>query len=138
MSKITVTMEFDNVDAMLAHFEGGPALSPAAAAAAPAAVLAEPPAVSASAPAAAAPAPAPQPAAAPAAAPAAEPAATVDYSALRAQLTERLKTTAQRLGTDAVKLGQFITTFGVQRFSQLGDDRLQEFVQKLDVEFPES
>ena len=94
-----------------------------------------------------APAPAPAtPAIAPAPAPVAPapvvtlvpaaPAPAVDgVAAVKARIMDRLKAIAASL-PDQSKVGEFITAFGVARFSELPDDRLAQFEQLMNQTFP--
>ena len=124
MHNITLSMTFDSIEDLMAFVAANPGARDVK-------VASTQPSPS---PVAAAPAPAP--AAAPEApAPTPEP-ASVDYSALRAQLTERLREVATSLGQNATEVGSFINGFGVARFSELPDDRLQEFASALDQKYP--
>lgn len=129
MHNITLSMTFDSIEDLMAFVAKNPgAAEIKVASAQPSASLGE----TAQATVAAVNTPDPVPAPAPA------PVAEVDYSALRAQLTERLREVATSLGQAATEVGQFINGFGVARFSELPDDRLQEFASALDQKYPQS
>jgi len=80
---------------------------------------------------------APAPAAAPvAAAPVAATVVPISGAAeIKTRIMDRLKTIAASL-PDQSELGKFITAFGVSRFSELPDDRLEQFEQLMNTTYP--
>ena len=129
MQKVTVTLEFDSMEDMFAALNGQ-VTTVSGKVAPPQLSVVEAPAPAA--PAAPAPAPAPAAAAAPAAAPAA---AGPDLVALKADLMGKLQKFADDNPTRVGEIAQFIHSYGVQRFSDIGDDQLVAFETGLREQF---
>ncbi len=144
---ISLTLNFDTMTELEAYLASRTATSTSTAAPVSSAPTSAPtPAPVVLAPVAAAPAPAPAPAVvvpgpSPAPAPAPTPAAPAlvavvsDATAVKTRIMERLKVIAASL-SDQSELGKFITAFGVQRFSELPDDRLGQFEQLMNQTYP--
>lgn len=141
---ISLTLNFDTMTELEAYLASRNAISTSTAAptpAAPAPVAVAPAPAPTPAPVAAAPALAAALAAAPAPAPVAAAPALVavptapDSAALKTRIMDRLKAIAQSL-PDQSELGKFITAFGVQRFSDLPDERLEQFEQLMNQTYP--
>lgn len=124
---ITLTMQFNSLDELSAFLAANPGAaatkvasaqpSPAPAAPAPEPVATVTP-ISAAAPAAPAPAAAEE----------------VDLTALRADLMGKLRSLAEGMD-DPAPIAAFINSFGVPKFSELGDESLQTFATQLKEQF---
>lgn len=128
---VTLTMQFGSLSEMQSFLAANPEAATAKVASAQPSV-------------AAAPAPAPQQAqvvqmpGAAAPAPQAAPASSeLDLPALRASLMDRIRNLADSM-SDPAPVAQLITSFGVQRFSDLPDDQLQIFETNLKAQFPDA
>ena len=64
----------------------------------------------------------------------AAPAPAFDPAAKRAELTARLRATAEKM-EDPSQLGAFINGFGVARFTELPDDKLPEFESQFNAKY---